>query len=164
MIPGNREGKEKHVSLGTNWWWLITARVAHRGIYLYLASKTQLLSGAQATQWAGAKPTDRSKGNSRFVRTVQLKLAKSQVVLLPLTGSWQLFLGAPWIHSQEKKIKYKGEEKQQAIWPWMHVNTCSWNQSVKCQNRKHPFILSFALNVSSYNTLECCNFSADTKM
>ena len=37
----------------------------------------------------------------------------------------------PWRPGPGKKMKHKGEEKQQAIWPWMHVNTCSWNQSFK---------------------------------
>lgn len=132
-------------------------------IYLYLTSKIQSLLGAQVTRRAGAKPSDRPKGNSRFVRAVQLKPAKRQMALLPLTGSWQLFLGAPWGPGPGKKMKHKGEEKQQAIWPWMHVNTCSWNQSFKWKNRKDPFILSFALSVQPYNVLQCCNFSGGQK-
>lgn len=73
----------------------------------------------------------------------------------PLAGSWWHFPGALWGLWPGKRMELRGEEKQQAVWPWMHV-TSSRNQCFYWKYTKEPFLLSFALYVSAYNSLQCC--------
>lgn len=77
----------------------------------------QTLLGVQGTQKAGVNPSDRSKGNSKFVSAAQLKAARCQMALLPLTGNLQLFVGPPWGSGPGRKMKHRGEEQQEVIWP-----------------------------------------------
>lgn len=72
-------------SRNTSCWVLTGSDKSHQGclreVHIYLTDETQTLLG--------------TKGNSRFVRAEKLKLARCQMALYPLTGSWQLFLGTP---------------------------------------------------------------------
>lgn len=64
---------------------------------------------------AGVKPSDGTKGNSRFVRAEKLKPARYQMALYPLTGSWQLLLGVPGPGKRRWSTKRKNNNK-----PFIH--------------------------------------------
>lgn len=60
---------------------------------------------------AGVKSSDGTKGNSRFGRAEKLKPARCQMALYPLTGSWQLLLGAPGPGKKRWSTKRKNNDK-----------------------------------------------------